>query len=104
MEPSRVVLLSGSVLPAEPARRAARRAGDVDAVAKDLEVYATDAPPPDFMRLQVRAEVTLSAPPDGEPPPWMRKRPGGTAAVTQTFRTYDPDQEALRGPAGAWSQ
>lgn len=46
----RVVLLPGSVLPAEPAYSALLQAlGDrVDAVAKDLEVYATDQPPPDF--------------------------------------------------------
>lgn len=183
MEPSRVILLPGSVLPAEPAYGALLAAlGDVDAVAKDLEVYATEAPPPDysldtevegvlreadsrgwdafhlagysgggaaalaftarhperllslallepawagnwglspahrrlraelrqlgtlppeqfmpaFMRLQVRPEVTLPAPPAGDPPPWMRKRPAGIKAFTQTFRTYDLDPEALR--------
>ena len=46
----RVVLLPGSVLPAEPAYAALLQVlGErVDAVAKDLEVYATDQPPQDF--------------------------------------------------------
>jgi pimeloyl-ACP methyl ester carboxylesterase len=48
--PWRVVLLPGGVLPAEPAYRdLLQELGDeVDAVAKDLEVYAGDAPPPGF--------------------------------------------------------
>ena len=46
----RVVLLPGAVLPAEPAYAALRASlGDsVDAVAKDLAVYAGDQPPPDY--------------------------------------------------------
>lgn len=46
----RVVLLPGAVLPAGPAYAALLGAlGDrVDAVVKDLEVYAGDQPPPDF--------------------------------------------------------
>ena len=45
-----VVLLPGAVLPAEPAYAALLEAlGErVDAVAKDLEVYAGDQPPPDY--------------------------------------------------------
>ncbi|BAS13636.1 hypothetical protein AHiyo8_19390 [Arthrobacter sp. Hiyo8] len=48
MEPIRVVLLPGSVLPAEPAYGALIEAlgPDVDAVAKDLELYDGDEPPP----------------------------------------------------------
>jgi len=44
------VLLPGGVLPAEPAYRLLLRVlGErVDAVAKELEVYAGDQPPPDF--------------------------------------------------------
>jgi pimeloyl-ACP methyl ester carboxylesterase len=46
----RVVLLPGGVVPAEPAYAALLEVlGDhVDAVAKDLEVYAGERPPPDF--------------------------------------------------------
>jgi pimeloyl-ACP methyl ester carboxylesterase len=46
----RVVLLPGGVLPAEPAFAALLQVlGErVDAVAKDLEVYAGDQPPPDY--------------------------------------------------------
>ena len=46
----RVILLPGGVLPAEPAYKnlLAELGGDVDARAKDLEVYAADRPPPDF--------------------------------------------------------
>ena len=45
-----VVLLPGIVLPAEPAYAALLQAlGErVDAVAKDLEVYAADQPPPGY--------------------------------------------------------
>jgi pimeloyl-ACP methyl ester carboxylesterase len=46
----RVVLLPGAVMPAEPAYAAllATLGDRVDAVAKDLEVYSGDQPPPDF--------------------------------------------------------
>lgn len=48
--PHRVVLLPGGVVPAEPAYSALLDVlGErVDAVAKDLEVYAGEEPPPDF--------------------------------------------------------
>ena len=48
--PYAVVLLPGSVLPAEPAYAALlHELGErVDAVAKDLEVYSGDGPPPDY--------------------------------------------------------
>src|SRR5205085_3111366 len=47
MAPFRVVLLPGSVLPAEPAYAGLIEGlgVDADAVARDLEVYATDRPP-----------------------------------------------------------
>src|SRR5437899_478863 len=46
----RVVLLPGAVLPAEPAYEALLQVlgEQVEAVAKDLEVYSGDRPPPDF--------------------------------------------------------
>ena len=48
MERSRAILLPGSVLPAAPAYDALVEAlgPDVDAVAKELELYAEDSPPP----------------------------------------------------------
>jgi pimeloyl-ACP methyl ester carboxylesterase len=46
----RALLLPGGVLPAEPAYRdlIAELGDDVDSRAKDLEVYATNVPPPDY--------------------------------------------------------
>jgi pimeloyl-ACP methyl ester carboxylesterase len=48
MDPLRVILLPGSVLPAEPSYGALIQAlgPGVEAVPKDLELYAGDAPPP----------------------------------------------------------
>src|SRR6476469_10939872 len=48
MGPTRVILLPGSVLPAQPAYGALIEAlgTGVQAVAKDLELYADDKPPP----------------------------------------------------------
>ena len=50
MEPVRVILLPGSVLPAGPAYGGLLEAlgPGVEAAAKDLELYAGDAPPPDW--------------------------------------------------------
>jgi len=50
MKPIRVILLPGAVLPAEPAYSALIKAfgPDVQAVAKDLELYAGDEPPADW--------------------------------------------------------
>lgn len=56
--------------------------------------------PPDqlmgaFMRLQMRSDVDLPPPPSGPAPPWMVKRPGGVAALLETFKTYDLSRAAL---------
>ena len=48
-----------------------------------------------LMRLQVRPDVVLPAPPVGEQPPWMAQRPAGIRALLQTFRTYDLDRVSL---------
>ena len=50
MESIRVILLPGSVLPAQPAYDELIKAlgPDVQAVAKDLELYAGDEPPADW--------------------------------------------------------
>lgn len=50
---------------------------------------------PAFMRLGVRPEVQLAAPPPGPPPPWMRQRPAGIRAFLHTFKTYDLDRAKL---------
>jgi pimeloyl-ACP methyl ester carboxylesterase len=57
--------------------------------------------PPDqfmrtFMRLAVKPGVELP-PPQGDPPPWMAKRPGGIRAFMKTFKTYELDRDALAG-------
>lgn len=56
------ILLPGAVLPAEPAYEALREAlgPDVDAVAKDLELYAGSKPPPDYS-LDFEVEGILAA-------------------------------------------
>jgi pimeloyl-ACP methyl ester carboxylesterase len=50
MEAWRVIFLPGIVMPASDAYRnlLAELDGDVDAVAKDLEVYSSSTPPPDY--------------------------------------------------------
>ena len=54
---------------------------------------------PDFMRafvsLQVRPGVEL-AEPAGDPPPWMRIRPAGLAAMLAAFGEYQFDRACLR--------
>ena len=183
MAPTRVILLPGSVLPAELAYGSlvAALGSHVEAIAKELEVYETDEAPhdysldlelagllrtadsrgwerfhlvgysgggaaslafaarhperlsslsllepawagrwdlspaehglwreyerietlppdqflPAFMRLNVKPGVDLPPPPQGEPPPWMAKRPGGIRAFMKTFATYDLDRDAL---------
>ena len=49
-----------------------------------------------FVRLGVRPGVSLPAPPPGDPPPWMAKRPAGIRAILRAFRNGAIDQEALR--------
>jgi pimeloyl-ACP methyl ester carboxylesterase len=54
-----------------------------------------------FIRLQLKPGVEPPPPPPaGEPPPWMAKRPGGIRALTQTFKTYHLDRDALQSFAG----
>jgi hypothetical protein len=66
----RVVLLPGSVLPAEPA-------------------YAA--------LLLMGSTASISTPPrDGPPPPWVAKRPAGVRALLDAFDNCDLDLDALR--------
>jgi pimeloyl-ACP methyl ester carboxylesterase len=51
---------------------------------------------PTFMRLGIKPGVPLPAPPPGDPPPWMAKRPAGIRAIDRAFGRSDIDREALR--------
>jgi pimeloyl-ACP methyl ester carboxylesterase len=48
-----------------------------------------------FTREQVRKGVEVP-PPSGPPPPWMRTRPAGLAAMMQAFANYRFDRNRLR--------
>ena len=58
MTPFRVILLPGSVLPAGPAygRSLEALGTGVDALAKDLELYAADSPPADWTLDRIEPE------------------------------------------------
>jgi pimeloyl-ACP methyl ester carboxylesterase len=49
-----------------------------------------------FMELGLKRGVPVPAPPPGDPPPWMSKRPAGIAAINRAFRKGEIDREALR--------
>jgi pimeloyl-ACP methyl ester carboxylesterase len=49
-----------------------------------------------FMRLGLKPGVPLPAPPPGDPPPWMAKRPAGIRAIQRAFKRGGIDREALR--------
>jgi pimeloyl-ACP methyl ester carboxylesterase len=51
---------------------------------------------PAFMRFGVRPGVTLPAPPPGDPPAWMAKRPAGIRAIERAFRNSAIDRAALQ--------
>jgi pimeloyl-ACP methyl ester carboxylesterase len=51
---------------------------------------------PAFMRFGLKPGVPLPAPPPGDPPPWMSKRPAGIRAMLRCFKQGDIDREALR--------
>lgn len=60
-----------------------------------LEQLPADQFMPAFMRLALKPGVPLPAPPPGDPPPWMAKRPAGIRAYLHAFRSGDVDSEAL---------
>ena len=105
MAPFRIVLLPGSVLPAEQAYGALIGAlgSDADAVAKDLEVYATAQPPDDYS-LDLEVDGVLRA---ADARGWERFHlvgysGGGSAALA--FAARHPDRLlslALLEPAWA---
>jgi pimeloyl-ACP methyl ester carboxylesterase len=49
-----------------------------------------------FMQFGLKPGVPLPAPPPGDPPPWMAKRPAGIRAIQRAFERSDLDREALR--------
>src|SRR5438270_472775 len=71
-----VIAVPGSIMPAATryASLASALAGDTRLHLKDLEVYTTQGPPP----------------------PWMRQRPAGIAAMMAAFVEYRFDRERLR--------
>jgi pimeloyl-ACP methyl ester carboxylesterase len=48
-----------------------------------------------FMRLGLKPGVPLPAPPSGDSPPWMAKRPAGIRAINRAFKRGDIDREGL---------
>jgi pimeloyl-ACP methyl ester carboxylesterase len=61
-----------------------------------LEQLPDDQFMPAFVRFGLRPGVPVPAPPPGEPPPWMAKRPAGIRAIERAFKQSDIDREALR--------
>jgi pimeloyl-ACP methyl ester carboxylesterase len=55
---------------------------------------------PAFIRAQLREGVEGPPPPEGDPPPWMRKRPAGIAAFIAEFKNGHLDVERLHAFAG----
>jgi pimeloyl-ACP methyl ester carboxylesterase len=51
---------------------------------------------PTFMQSGAKPGVSLPAPPPGDAPPWMAKRPAGIRTIIRAFRRDDIDREALR--------
>jgi pimeloyl-ACP methyl ester carboxylesterase len=62
-----------------------------------LEALPDDQFIPTFMRFGLKPGIALPAPPPGDPPPWMAKRPAGIRAILSAFKRGDIDREALRG-------
>lgn len=103
--PSRVILLPGIVLPADLAYGPLLRelGADLDAVAKDLEVYATDEPPEEYsLELEVAGVLR-----EVEGRGWERFHIGGYSgggAAALAFAARHPDRLlslALLEPAWA---
>jgi pimeloyl-ACP methyl ester carboxylesterase len=60
-----------------------------------LETLPPEQFMPAFVRLGVKPDVVLPPPPEGDPPPWMAKRPAGIRAFMQDFNSYDLDRASL---------
>jgi pimeloyl-ACP methyl ester carboxylesterase len=90
-------LLSLALL--EPAWAGNDRTPQEEEVMQSLR--ALEQLPPDqfmagFQRLQLAAGVDPPPPPEGQPPPWMAKRPAGIRAILGAFDKGDLDADALR--------
>jgi len=49
-----------------------------------------------FLRLQLAPDEPLPAPPEGPPPPWMKKRPAGIRAFVAAVEAHHVDPAAYR--------
>jgi pimeloyl-ACP methyl ester carboxylesterase len=50
----------------------------------------------EFMRAHLRPGVPIPPPPQGDPPPWMVRRPAGLRALDKAFAMYDLDLSRLK--------
>jgi pimeloyl-ACP methyl ester carboxylesterase len=90
-------LLSLALL--EPAWAGNERTAAEDALMerfRDLEPLPPDQFMTGFLQLQLAPGVEPPPPPEGQPPPWMSKRPAGLRAFINAFDNADLDLEALR--------
>lgn len=108
MEPKRVILLPGSVLPAQPAYGALIQAlgPDIEAVAKELELYAGGVPPQGWsLETEVEGILREAAARGWEAFHLVGYSGGGAAALAFTARYPERLQSlALLEPAwaGSW--
>jgi pimeloyl-ACP methyl ester carboxylesterase len=61
-----------------------------------LEALPVEEFMPSFMRFGLKPGVPLPAPPPGDPPPWMAKRPSGIRAFQRAFKRDDINRASLR--------
>jgi pimeloyl-ACP methyl ester carboxylesterase len=64
------------------------------------ELYHVVSLPPteqmrEFMRLELRPGVSLPSQPQGDPPPWMARRPAGLRTMARSFSSFDLPLERL---------
>src|SRR5207247_1124416 len=90
-------LLSLALL--EPAWAGNERTPEEDALAERfrvIEQLPEEQRMAEFTRLQLAPGVEPPPRPDGPPPPWLAKRPGGIRAFIRAFETGELDLGALR--------
>ncbi|TLN05304.1 alpha/beta hydrolase, partial [bacterium] len=78
-----LALSEPAVLPAQAWLQ--QEAGYMDEVSRAVAL-PPDQSMPAFMRANLRAGVQPPAPPAGDPPPWMAKRPAGLQAMLRAFQ------------------